>query len=326
MYKGEPVVIYNLYGQFEEIASLVADTLQRGGHEVIRSKVIMAEDKRLYILFGANVWTDLSLLPIRYVIMQLEQSSICKWFIPPYFSRLARAEQVWDYNLANIDYLRSKGITAYHVPIGYSPLFDPPPSIPESIDILFLGQLRNEHRKDVLSQIRQAGLTVVTSNNVFGDAKKRLVAQAKIVLNLHYGYTALLEEARIIPLLAAGKVVISETVTDSRYVSLYQDHVSFAHDSDHLISLCREWLQRSPSERRERGCTVREWVMRERRASQLFPWGQIVEEYPQVPFYSSLQQVPAHVSPVLTLKSNHMLCSQWKAVRHYGDTTLMRRN
>jgi hypothetical protein len=325
MYRGEPVVVYNLYGQFEEIAALVSDTLQRGGHAVIRSRTILPGDHRLYVLFGANVWTDLALLPMRYVIMQLEQSPIRKWFIPQYFARLAAAEQVWDYNLANIEYLRSKGISAYHVPIGYSPLFDPAPPAAEAIDLLFLGQLRNEHREEVLRRLRAEGFQVVAANDVFGEAKKRLVAQAKVVLNLHYGYTALLEEARLIPLLAAGKVVVSETVTDPRYVSLYQGFVDFAQDTNHLITLCRAWLQKSASERQAHGEMVRKWVTTQRQAQQLFPWGQIEEEYPSVARFSSISEIPPEVTLALIPRSYHLFAGDWRPVRHYGDLTLMRR-
>ena len=325
MYRGEEVVVYCRYNQFEEIAMVVSDTLRQGGHSIVRSNIIIPNDSRLYILFGANVWADLILLPERYIIMQLEQSPIRKWFIPQYFARLAGAEQVWDYNLANIEYLRSKGIQAYHVPIGYSSLFDPTPPVEETIDLLFLGQLRNEHREEVLSRLRAAGLRVVAANDVFGEAKKRLVAQSKIVLNLHYGYTALLEEARIIPLLAAGKVVISETVLDQRYVSLYEPYVMFARDTDHLISLCQEWLGKPPSERQVYGQRAREWVTTYRRAAQLFPWQQVIENYPSAPLYSSLGQVPEDVSEVLTARTNHLFYPAWRPVRHYGNVTLMRR-
>jgi hypothetical protein len=325
MYVGEEVVVYNLYGQFEEIAALLSDTLQRGGHKVTRSRLIAAEDSRLYVVFGANVWSDYYLLPLRYVVVQLEQTPIRKWFIPPYFSRLAGAEQVWDYNLANVDYLRRHGIHAYHVPIGYAPLFDPAPMVEESVDVLFLGQLRNTHRTQVLTALRASGLQVVAANEVFGEAKQRLVAQAKVVLNLHYGHAALLEEARIVPLLAAGKVVVSESVSDQRYTSLYQPYVSFARDTDHLLSLCSEWLGRSASERRAWGLRVQQWVRQQRSAYHLFPWQQVLEEYPSVAYYEVPSEVPAEVPQVLLPRRLHLTCKGWRPVRHYGERTLMRR-
>lgn len=326
MYAGEPVVIYNLYGQFEEIAALTADTLTRKGHTCTRNNDVNCNDNRLHILFGANVWEDAKLLPKRFIIYQLEQSPIKKWFLPAYFSRLALAEQVWDYNLQNVEYLRARAINAIHVPIGYSALFDPYPlKQAESVDVLFLGQLKNAHRSKILNELRQQGLQVLAANDVFGVAKQKLVAQAKVVLNLHYGGDALLEEARIIPLLSAGKVVISERVSDERYMQLYQGYVEFARDTAHLLQLCREWLSKSAAERATRGLRVRQWVMQTRNAEILFPLSVYLSPPPAVKQYTSLLQVPADCSQAMVDRSLHLLYPDWRAVSHYGHLTLMQR-
>ena len=326
MNRGEVVTIYNLYGQFEEIALLLADTLQRRGYRVARTRDLVY-DERLYVLFGSNVWEDAVLLPHRFIVYQLEQSPIQKWFIPAYFTRLALALQVWDYNLQNVAYLRQRGIEAIHLPIGYSPIFDPPATLlaqRESIDVLFLGQLRNTHRQQVVAQLRASGLNVVARNDAFGIEKHRLVAQAKVVLNLHYGGKALLEEARIVPLLASGKVVISESVRDASYMSLYADYVCFANDFAQLLALCRQWCACPPRERAARGALVRNWVRTSRNVLALTPWVSIEREAPpRVPFYPSLLQVPPATSLVFVERALHQSNPEWQAQRHYGCRSLM---
>jgi hypothetical protein len=326
MYQGEEVVIYNLYGEFEEIATLTSNVLEERGHPTSRTTTPDPNSLKLYLIFGANVWEDAVLFPPRYIIFQLEQSPIRKWFIPSYFARLQNALQVWDYNLQNIDYLRERGIDAIHVPLGYCPLFASPIYPPETIDILFLGQLRNNHREATITALREAGFTVVANNKTFGEQKKQVVAQAKIVLNLHYGHQAILEEPRIIPLLTAGKVVISETVDDPRYIQLYQDSVIFVQDTNDLIAQCHKWLNVGTMARREWGLKVSRWVMTQRKAIDLWPWQVLeLERPPEVPYYDFLVNAPDTCGMAFTPRTAHLLFTGWKAVKHYGERTLMQR-
>ena len=280
------LVVYNRYDQFEEIAQIITTALTHYQIPFVKVKNVDMSDPRLHILFGANVWTDLPYLPPRYIIVQLEQSPIKKWFNPQYFARLAQAEEVWEYNLQNIDYFRTKGLVVRHVPIAYIPAFDPLPSYtpPQDIDILFLGQLNNDHRKALLARLRASGLAVHATNNSFGDDKKKLVARAKVVLNIHYGYEALFEEARVVPLLAMGKVVVSESVSDQRYQQLYSPYVHFARDPDHFIALCQEWINASPERRTLHGIKVREWVTTDRHyqhlLQRLLPIENLISNHP----------------------------------------------
>lgn len=326
MYHGEEVVIYNLYGEFEEIASLTAYLLEQRGHPTSRTTTPDPNSLKLYLIFGANVWQDAVLFPARYIIFQLEQTPIKKWFVPAYFARLQNASQVWDYNLQNIEYLRERGIDAIHMPLGYCPLFPSPSNPPETIDILFLGQMRNSHREQVATAMAQAGLSVMTSNKIFGDQKKLTVAQSKIVLNLHYGHEAILEEPRIIPLLAAGKVVISEKVDDKRYMELYKDYVIFVDDTVELIAQCHKWLAVSSVDRMHWGQRVSKWVMTQRNAIDMWPW-QLVEVNPPIeaPYYEYLINAPDNCELAYTPRTAHLLFAGWIAVKHYEDRSLMSR-
>jgi len=331
MFPEEPVLVYNLYPQFEEIAQLTAETLRSKGHEVSFTKYINPSVETLHILFGVNVWEDCVLLPQRFIVYQLEQHPIKRWFIPPYFARMQHAEQVWDYNRSNVEYLHQRGIDAIHVPLGYTPLFsyhlekDKPSKEEVKPDLLFLGTLNNPHRQRILEGLREAGLPVFSSNNYFGERKKELVERSKVVLNLHHGQEALLEEARIIPLLAQGKVVISESVQDPHYMELYKDCVIFCKDLPELVQKCREWLSKSKEDYSTHSFKVREWIMTKRKAVDLFPDKVIYQDRrTNAPFHYLLSQVPKEVKVVSTPK----VCQyhrEWEVLECNDKIAIMRR-
>lgn len=269
---GDIVYIYNLYSQFEEIALIIADTLTKYGLTVLRTKTVNWDNNHWYILFGVNVWEDFIPFPKKFVIVQLEQFPIKKWFNAKYLSRLACASQVWDYNLENTEFLQARGINTIHVPIGYIPSFDPitPITDYETCDVLFLGQLNNPYRQNVLSQLRQAGIKIQAFDNLYGDEKKKMVVNSKIVLNIHYGKYALFEEARVIPLLSCSRIVISETVNDKRYLEKYRDVVDFVSSVEEMIERCLYWLSAPLTERQMRKVAARKWAL-ENTAYKLFP-------------------------------------------------------
>lgn len=334
MYRQEPVYLHNLYPQFDDVVRLLAAVLQERGHKVTTTRIIDPSLSTLYILFGVNVWEDAAPLPRRFIVYQLEQSPIRKWFTPAYFARLALASQVWDYNVANIEYLAKRGIDAVHVPLGYMPVLEggaaggAASGEPTPGGILFLGQLVNPHRQRQIESLRQAGLPVTARNNAFGAEKHRLVSAAAVVLNLHYGVEALLEEARLLPLLAMGKLVISEPVTDTRYMRLYQDHVIFLRAGESLVDCCRHWLRDDMApERERRGRTAREWVRTHRVMSKLFPWERVTREPPPpgIRHHQSSRTVAATEHEIMVDRALHLCFPGWLPQRHYGERTLLRR-
>lgn len=278
MNKGDTVVIYNLYSQFEEIAMILTDTLNRIGLKILRANSVSWNNNYVYILFGVNIWEDDIPFPERFIVMQLEQNTIRKWFNSKYLARLACADQVWDYNLENVEYLQDRGIDAVHVPIGYIPLFDPliPLQDEEPIDIVFLGLLNNAYRKKVLERLSNEGFKLVARDNVYGEEKKKLIMSSKVVINIHYGGDALLEEARLIPFLSCSRIVVSETVSDSRYVELYKDVVDFVNNVEEMVTICRKWINTDRETRRRRQNEARKWVI-SRSAISLFPKDKIIK-------------------------------------------------
>ena len=101
---------------------------------------------------------------------------------------------VWDYSVQNVLLMRSRNVSAHHVPIGFSAaLHSHRSSLQEAhpqtaIDVLFYGRL-NAYRESALGRLREAGIRVMHANAfgpVFGSQLHDLIHRAKIVLNLRY--------------------------------------------------------------------------------------------------------------------------------------------
>ena len=75
--------------------------------------------------------------------------------------------------------------------------------------MLFYGSL-NSRRQAVLENLRLAGLKVVHLFGVYGEERDAAIANAKVVLNLHYYEDSIHELVRTSYLLANKKAVVSE--------------------------------------------------------------------------------------------------------------------
>lgn len=107
---------------------------------------------------------------------------------------------VWDYAEVNVRNLRSKGILAELVPLGYSSKLassymgaarqreNQPHHDEEFIDVLFLG-LETVARQTTIRRIRDAGVTIVYPNAAgigkFGAEFDAIASKSKIVLSLN---------------------------------------------------------------------------------------------------------------------------------------------
>jgi hypothetical protein len=101
----------------------------------------------------------------------------------------------------------------------------------QPIDVSFYGHL-NEHRANILHDLRSANLTVRYEHDVLGVERDDRIRQSKVVLNLHYLPDAALEVHRINPLLMLGKCVVSEPSIDAQLDAQYYRAIVFAYSSD----------------------------------------------------------------------------------------------
>lgn len=147
------------------------------------------------------------------------------------------AVEVWDYSYANIDLLRSFGLNAHLMMVGYHD------SIKKSIDskqdetiiensnktnVVFVGVV-NQFRYNRIHKIKY--FLLESTRFEYRKSSGRFVSQDKIALNLHYyeGKT-ILETHRISEYLASKLVVLSEKSQDFELDNLFSPMVIYFKD------------------------------------------------------------------------------------------------
>ena len=101
-------------------------------------------------------------------------------------------------------------------------------NVPIKYDILFFG-CNCERRQNILTYIKKAKYKIFITNKIFGDKLYKLIAQSRIILNLHVYEDAILEVARLNEVLAFNKVIISELPCseDNINKNFYQNKIVF---------------------------------------------------------------------------------------------------
>ena len=149
-------------------------------------------------------------LPAESIIYNSEQIVDESIWIDSAYLDLLRHNTVWDYSHVNIQRLRQLGILhAKQVPVGYVPQLTRIPSAAKDIDVLFYGAI-NERRKKILEALIERGLRIEFLSGVYREERDRYIARAKVVLNMHYYETSVLEIVRISYLLANEVSVVTE--------------------------------------------------------------------------------------------------------------------
>jgi hypothetical protein len=116
----------------------------------------------------------------------------------------------------------------------------------EDIDVLFYGSL-NERRQAILQALRSRDVKAEAAFGVYDSQRDRLIARAKIVLNLHYYESKVFEVVRVSYLLANGRFVVCERGCDPAEDGEFAEGVVFADYGD-LVDACVAYRGR-PDER-----------------------------------------------------------------------------
>lgn len=163
------------------------------------------------LIVGANQVDCYCYMPegIEYSILQLEQLP-GKWWNANYSNLLHGAYEVFDYDPSNLVFLAKNNIRARQITLGYHPHLDCIPPMPKQIDVLFYGSL-NERRRRVLEECRRLGLHVQEVFGIYGRDRDMLIAQSRVVLNMHFYEEQLFEQVRVSYLLNNGANVVSES-------------------------------------------------------------------------------------------------------------------
>ena len=151
----------------------------------------------------------------RYIVYQLEPLYENHWHpISKIIDNMKGADEVWDYDIDNINILKSHGIDAKFRPFLYSKNLNRVPKVDNlDIDILFYGTLNNERFKVLYDILCKCGMqyNVVTAWNIDGSRLDEFIARAKVIVDLQTNPAENIQkQTRIYYALCNNKCVVSE--------------------------------------------------------------------------------------------------------------------
>jgi hypothetical protein len=170
---------------------------------------------------------------------------------------------VFDVNRASVRRLAELGIRADHLPLGYTPLWDRFDSASRrDLDFLFYASAtrRRErilagwarslwrHRSHLVISDNLQPNTATSESFLAGEDKWRLLARARVVLNLHRSDEPYFEWQRVLEAIHCGAAVVTEPSTD--YHPLVPGEHFLSGDAETLHLIAEELLE--DEERRAR--------------------------------------------------------------------------
>lgn len=199
---------------FDDLSSGIVGALKSLGVDAERRNNTFG-NSGINLVLGAHLIGSQELadrVPWNTVIINLEQVTGFDVRSRPIYLSLLNRLAVWDYSVRNIEELRRLTGSPYvrHFAIGYTPAMTRHIEWPaQTTDVLFYGSL-NGRRQAVLAALVKAGLNVKHLFSVYGDERDRAIADAKVVLNMHFYEDSIHEIVRTSYLLANSKAVVSE--------------------------------------------------------------------------------------------------------------------
>ncbi len=177
------------------------------------------ESVNIYIIFSIN---KLDKLPKNFIVYNFEQLATERVWNDDFFEKCKKALRVLDYSLLNIEVFKKNGISAFHVPYGWSPIIEPEFNLnyeDKKLDIIFLGS-KNDRRIKFLDNFKN----IYFNDKCFYGEYEEITKKAKFSFNIHYyKKNTILELTRIIPLISRGVIVLSEPSSDKYYDNIFKD-------------------------------------------------------------------------------------------------------
>lgn len=233
------------------VAYILASSLISIGFDVaVVTEMPQDYTSRFYFVVCAQMFDRLPPAEKR-VCVQLEQSSMSRWFTDKYISVLKQSLAVIEYSSSGLSFLDGLGISypkVFYAKIGglsdYVNFIKnygiQVPATEKEYDVIFYGDTNNIRRQRILDLV-QRKYKVKIINNLFGEKLYTEISKAKVCLNIHYYDGASLESTRIFEALSIGVPVVTETSDDAcdYDFSLYGDSIAFAEvgDSEQIVSL-----------------------------------------------------------------------------------------
>lgn len=192
------------------------------------------------LVLGAQLLPEVP-LPDAAIVYNLEQITPGSAWLGEDYLRVLHSHPLWDYSALNIEALRGLGIDEVQLcEVGYHASMRGAPGLPEAardIDVFFYGSL-NDRRRAALRALDEVGLRVVAGFGVYGEDRDALIRRSRVVLNMHYYESRILEVVRLTHLWTQGACVVAERGADAALEAGLQGALVFA-DYDGLVAACQ---------------------------------------------------------------------------------------
>lgn len=231
---------------FEETMTEFSNSLSNIGfkHDIIYILDSWDEKKEwnntIYFCFGMNDWMNLSSLPPRFIVMQMEPLCI-RGVSENYITIMQRSLAVFEYSRHNRMILNEHKIPKnkiYMISVGFSESKINIVKTEKDIDVLFIGSL-SMYRKYKLENLksRMADLNIQYVDSCWGQQRDTLLKRSKIVLNIHSEDCKKfpLEVPRFLIYARYFNVIISETSGDINEEKRWSGIVEFNDDLERCI-------------------------------------------------------------------------------------------
>ncbi len=206
------------------------------------------DDGRVCLLLGPNLLPDWPVpLPERTILYNLEQL----WLDSPWLSErlfsLYRRFPLWDYSAQNLRTLQRMGIAGTtYVPIGFHERWVRITPGREDLEVVLIG-MPSGRRAAIVDGLRARGVDVHYVTGVYGAERDRLLARAKIVLNVHVFDHHVFEQVRVMDLLSNERFVVSEASSACPEEDAFARGLAIA-PYDAIVDTCVRYLE-TPGER-----------------------------------------------------------------------------
>lgn len=219
--------------------SLNTENVIVNNDEIVKKTVMKSDD--IYIIFNINSFKDED-LPKKFIVYNFEQLTTDRKWDYSFFLKCKKALLILDYSLQNIKIFDQRDITAYHLPFGWCSVMEPSYNLKnKNIDLVFLGTL-NKNRLNVITDVslRNSKANIYIHNKCFKNDFEKVTCSSKVGMNIHYydGNT-ILELTRIIPLICAGVIVVSERSNDIFYDKIFNKVIRFCKKEE-ISSVVKE--------------------------------------------------------------------------------------
>ena len=205
------------HGQmYREIAETLAISCQKLGHSADIGFNTFSPTAVNVLLGAHDLPPDVKgRVPPSAILYNLEQIDSRILNDRPQFRDMLGRHEVWDYNLQNVERLRSLAKRIFYLPVGFEPeMARIPFQGHQDIDVLFYGAL-DDRRRAILERIQASHIKLHYLFGVYGPERDHFIQRSRIVLNLHHTDAKVFEIVRVSYLLANKKAVVSELAPET---------------------------------------------------------------------------------------------------------------